>query len=291
MGKSYLNIVVDKEISIGVEQLLIAPFPTAWTPTKIFDPELVPPSGFRNLGTVVEDSVTMSLTREKFQLRTGIPKNLQYEAIMGVTGILEASLIARRGTLAYFGLGGLPPAAPLPVAIFQVMSVLSQSVIVCSSMPPAWITSLQVGMLFTAGESSSPAPNDELNIINDAYLIEWEELVPFPDGITFTFSPGFPNTVVPGDVIYDQDYQQQPFGSNRITKFHLLGVADFIDGVQIIHDFPEVTASGEWTEEFRPDQEARIPVKFEAQGFTTTTYDSSVSHLTVGERFWFSETP
>jgi len=290
MGKSYLNIVVDKEISIGVEQVLIAPFPTAWTPAKISDPEFAAPTGFRNLGAVAEDSVTMSLTREKFQLSTGIPKVLGYEAIMGVSGILEAQLIARRGTLAYFGLGGLPPVAPVPAAIFQVMSVLSQSVISCSSMPPSWIASLEAGMLFAGGASSSPAPNDELNTTNDAYLISWVEIF-LPDGVTLTFSPGFPNTIVPGDVIHDQDYQQQPFGANRITRFHLLGVADFIDGVQVVHDFPEVSASGDWVEEFKPDQEARIPMKFEAHGFAQSTYDNSISHLTVGERFWFSETP
>jgi len=276
MGQTYLNQVVDKEVSIAVEQILIAPFPTAWTPAIVSDATDAPPLGFRNLGAVVEDSVTLTVTREKFQLSTGIPKNLQFEAIMGITGTIEASLIARRGRFAGFAFGNVLPINMFGTSLSEtIAAIVDQTSLTLNDTPGTTI--------WTIGDLVVTAATTEglLTSENDAYVSSI-------NGLTVIFSPTFAATPAVDDQAQVVTGIRNPFGTSAIRQFHVLGVADFIDNIQIVHDFPKCTASGDWTEEFRPDQEARIPIKFEALGQTTTTYDNSASHLIVGERFWFN---
>ncbi len=298
MGQSYLNLVPDKEVSIGIEQLLIGyttVFSTlVWTPGKILDPINNPPNGFYHLGTVVEDSVTLNIVREKFSYSAGIPKNLQYEAVMGITGTIEASLIGRRGTLAYFGLGNHPQALDTVLRVFNCSSVLipSEKYFVTSSTDSDALTP---GLLIFHGlvaQTVSSSNNLAYGNVKDAYIGDASTATSSPWGVTVVFTPRFwnPNSApLIGSVMTMTSMQRNPLGTGKIDTFHVLGVADFIDGVQVVHDFPEMTAVGEWVEEIKPDQEPRIPLKFEARGQVVQTYDNSVSHLSIGERFWFSE--
>jgi len=298
MGKSYLNLVPDKEVSIGIEQLLVAwtavnSIPV-WTPAKIADPVNNPPSPFKNLGTVVEDSVSLNITREKFRYEAGIPKNLQYEAVLNITGTIEAQLIARRGTLAYYGLGNRAPAFSTPENFIASASVMVPGVQYFYS-SIAGLNLYTVGALIAFGivfQTIISSNDVAYHAFESAYIGASSLHASSPWGVTAIFTPRFwnPNSApLIGQITSYTDRMVNPLGTGRIDTFHVLGVADFIDGVQLVHQFPEMTAVGEWVEEFKPDQEGRIPVKFEARGQVIQTYDNSVSHLTIGERFWFSE--
>lgn len=74
-------------------------------------------------------------------------------------------------------------------------------------------------------------------------------------------------------------------GKNTITYYHLLGVADFLNGSQVVHEFPKVSAATDWEEAFRPDNATSIPLRFDAIGYTTTI--DSCSQLVVGRRYYF----
>lgn len=273
MGQTYLNQITTQEVAIAVEQVLIAPFPTTWTPAKIADPVDNPPAGFRNLGAVVEDSVTLTITREKYQLKTGIPKNLQYEAVIGLTGMLEATLIARRGRFAGYALGNVLPVNMIVTTPATGISSVTNRGTITTSAAQVWV----VGDLIVADTTTPGLITSEA----DAYVSSI-------NGTTVVFSPAFPNTLTTSNFLVKATGQRNPFGTSKIRQFHVLGVADFIDGVQVVHDFQKCDATGDWTEQFRPDQEGRMNIKFEGLGYTANTYDSSATHLLVGERFWFN---
>jgi len=43
----------------------------------------------------------------------------------------------------------------------------------------------------------------------------------------------------------------------------LLGVTDFTNGDQVVHHIPRGTPADEVSEEYRPDQEGRVPINME----------------------------
>ncbi|GAF82357.1 unnamed protein product, partial [marine sediment metagenome] len=64
-----------------------------------------PPTGFTALGAVVEDSVSVTGEREKFQLMTGIPSVEQFAAVTSMTARVEFSLHAISNTAIKYALG------------------------------------------------------------------------------------------------------------------------------------------------------------------------------------------
>jgi hypothetical protein len=71
-----------------------------------------------------------------------------------------------------------------------------------------------------------------------------------------------------------------------MRRFVVLGVADFIDGIQVVHYFPDVEAKGELSEAIKPTENQRIVLSFDAKGYVTTTYGGE-KELILGERYWF----
>lgn len=89
-GRSYTNQINTAEVDVSIERLLIAPFGTVWNPSRVDISS--PPSGFYDLGAVVEDSPTFKGTRKMFELMTGIPEVLQYQFVQSLSGEFDISL-------------------------------------------------------------------------------------------------------------------------------------------------------------------------------------------------------
>lgn len=78
----------------------------------------------------------------------------------------------------------------------------------------------------------------------------------------------------------------QYYGKSTITKYHLLGVADFLNGSQVIHEFPKVTPSAGWEEALRSNEASKMQLTFTAEGYKTTI--DSCSHLIIGKRHYMN---
>lgn len=109
--KTWQNQVASGEADLAIEQFFVMAYSSGspgngWinTPTMVTDVD-TPPTGFTSLGAVVEDSVTVTGEREKFQLMTGIPSILQYEAVISMTARLEFSLHAISNSKVQYALG------------------------------------------------------------------------------------------------------------------------------------------------------------------------------------------
>jgi hypothetical protein len=249
-NKTYENLIMERETSLAIENVFIAPYGTSWTATPIQD-ILAPPTGFTWLGAVVEDSPNMTVSREKFQLSTGIPKVLQYEAVTSVAGRFECMLYSNSPRKVQYALGNVDARN-----VFTEGTSFSQ----VGTTPAA--TQYQVTL--DASPQVAYAVGDYLAIHSDSSTIvvsQNEAQISSISGLSL------------------------PFGTNLIRTYTLLGVAEFVDNVQIVHKLTKVAAGAEFSEQFRPDDVGKIPLSFDCYGLSNADYGSS--QLIVGERFWF----
>ena len=197
MGKSYNNTLTSHECSLGIERFFVGLYPTTFTATRVDVSS--PPSGFMDLGAVVEDTPSVRISREVYSLSTGMPKVVQYESIVAVGAEIGFSLYTNSWWQAQFALGNA-------TIITTVTTIASGAV-------------------------------------STAY-----------------------------------------FGKATIRNFALLGVCDFANGAQIIHEFPKVSPAGDWEEALRPGEVNQMPFSFNALGFIDTI--DSCKHLIVGKRHY-----
>lgn len=193
MGKSYDNAITESEVSLAIERILIGPYTATWDPSLGKINISSPPSGFADLGAVVEDSPTLSITKTKYQLELGLPKALQYEAIIGVKGELAISVYGKSNAIAQY----------------------------CSGTD-----------IVTLG----------------------------------TFGT------------------RMAYGRTTIKKFAVLGVADFVDGTQVVHKFQEMSIKPEYQEAIKPDQVGILSLGFDAYSQISTIHGNE---RIVGERIYF----
>jgi hypothetical protein len=250
--KSYVNGVDEREVSIAIEQFLIADYPQSWTPGRVDLTEGSLPSGFRHLGAVVEDSPTLRVSREKFTLKTGIPAVRQFETIVGLDGSLEVSLHSTSWRKLQIALGNLT-AVSSSTLMSSILSVTSASVFTMSTSPTSPVTIGDQVVFSTAANVDAIDTNETIlkSIVTaDSTLTTWY------------VSPAL--TLIPSTNwnMYRYEEVRQFYGTATNREFTLLGVADFIDGTQIVHEFPRVQIAGDFERNIRPGENLRLPLSF-----------------------------
>lgn len=200
-GKSYTNAKRTNEVSLAIEKFFIGAYGASYAGTR-FDVDS-PAAGFYDMGTVVEDSPTIRVTREKYQLELGIPKTIQYQTVMRVAAEIEFGIYSNTFWQAQFA-----------------------------------FANTDLTTVATVGTATA---------------------------------------------------EVQYIGKCDITYYHLLGVADFYNGSQVVHEFPRVTAADDWEEAFRPDEANAMNLSFTAEGYTQTI--DSCSQLILGKRHYFGPDP
>lgn len=272
---TYTNVLQQegREVSLAIEKLLIAPKGTAWTPARIWVDTLIP-SGFTDLGAVVEDSPVLTVSRTKFELRTGIPQILRYQAVMGVDGNFAIQLHSNSPRKIQYAMGNVSPVNMVATTPWPVVSTPAPST--------RMSLTLSASLALNVGDYVVSHVN-----ANTLSVTENEAKISSINGATIYFSsPGLANTPAVSDFITQLTGVRLAAGTSKLKNYRLLGVADFIDGIQIVHDFQDVMPGGEWTESIRPTENGRIQLSYDALGYTTTTYGTT-SELIVMERFWF----
>lgn len=277
MPKTYENLVFTREVGLAVENFFVAPYPTTFSPTRV-DDVFAPPSGFTWLGATVEDTPGVTVTREKFQLQTGIPKVIQFEAITAVAGRVEAMLYSHSPRKVQYSMGNVDAHNLITDAssATDITSVTDNKIITLTSSPQEdW----NVGDFIVTTTTA----------VGSLVLTQNEAQIASINGLTIAVgTPGFPTTPTASDTTVKVLGVKQPFGTNQIDTYAVLGVAEFADGVQVIHHFEKMAPAGEWTEQIRPDDVGKIPIAFDAYGLSNAEFGSS--QLIVGKRYWFPAT-
>jgi len=281
MGKTYTNLINENEVSLAIEKVIVAPWPTEWTPARIDIASLAPP--WKDLGAVVEDSPSLRVARSPFQLKTGLPQTLQYEAIMGVEGTFEFALYSSENRKVKYALSNVEP-----INITKANTPDGTCSDTCDLYKLVWASTPsyipRVGDTVITGSAT-------MTDISSRYIrtSENESIVTsisINDGILY-FANGFPNTPQDGDLFDVLLGTKLPLGGTAIKKWSMIGVADFMNGVQVVHYFPKVSSAGEWAEQIRPDNVGRIAMQFSLYGYSSYTYAGSTEQLIVGERYYF----
>lgn len=272
---TYVNALQQegREVSLAIERLLIAPKDTAWTPARIWVDSVLP-TGFADLGAVVEDTPTITVSRTNFELRTGIPQILRYQAVMGVDGTFAIQLHSNSPRKVQFAMGNVAPVNMVANTPWPVVSTPAPSTRMSLTLSAS--LALNVGDYIVAATNASTLGVTE----NEAHISS------ISAAVIYFNSPGLPNTPAVGDFVTKLTGVRLPAGTSKLKHYRLLGVADFIDGVQIVHDFQDAMPGGEWTEAIKPTENGKIQLTYSALGYSTSTYGAT-SELIIMERFWF----
>lgn len=255
VGTTFTNNINEMEVSLAIEQLLIAPEGTAWTAGRV-DPD-APPTGFVNLGCVVEDTPSLTISREKFELDTGIPRIRQYEVVTGMNGVFACQLHSDSWRKLQWALGNYT-AVCSPTQTVSISSVTNRNVITLSTTSG----SLPVGRQIIIAASAALAEHTE--------AIETQIASKHSNGLDLFLQPTPIRTPTAGHYVYYYNIASQAFGTSKNSRYALLGVADLLDGSQIIHEFRKVSPAGEIQIQITPEQNVRIPLSFNAFGFSVT---------------------
>ena len=273
-GKTFSNNIDEQEVSLAIERFLVASVGQSWSPARVDLDSL--PTGFRDLGAVVEDSVSVSAERTNFQLDAGLPQVRQFEETTAIDASVSFQLHSFSWRKLQYALGNYS-AVSSATAMGTIASVTDAGVVTLSSTTPA--ASLSVGdhVVIAASGEEDFADATETQIVS----IE-------NDNKTYHFEPTLLVTPSDNDNVYKYDYVVQHFGTAKNTNYQLLGVADFTNGAQLIHHFPKVAPAASVNEEIRPDQNQRINLEFSAFGTTQSVQgnDELVTHM----RYHFPKT-
>lgn len=275
--KTYNNTLNEVEVSLGIERLLLADYPTTWTPARIDLSSL--PSGFSDLGPVDEEGQDLKVSREKYELKTGLPKITQYQAIIGVTGTFSANLISNSWRKVQIAFGNYS-AVSSATAVASISSVTSSGLIFTLSTTPT--TPLAAGTQIIISAAGAQDAIDALEVRIASVT---------SNGLTYSCltTPYALKTITTGHLVYVYQYVKQIIGGRSIRNYTLLGVADFIDGTQVIHHLKKCQVADDWNEKIAPSKAGMVPLSFNALGFTTTV--GNCTETVVGERYYFPSGP
>lgn len=284
--KSYVNEITVDEVSLALEHLLVAPEGTAWTPGKI--DISTPPTGFIHLGAIQEDSPQLSVQKDYYRLATGVPAILQYQAVLGVAGEFQAVMLSNRNSRAFFSMGGIRMyhVANTPSGGWAyVHSVYGRDHVVVNSV--AMTAAITPGNLVVTDTSTAITTTLNEAFVTSIAAVTGNTLF----DVYLRLPDGFPTLPVQSHAFYAVAHDRYAMGSSQLPFFHVLGVADMLNGGQIIHQFRKATPRGQFVEALRAGQDIRVPVLLDLFGYAVSTpYVSSGSELIVAERFWFPPT-
>lgn len=278
---TYANPITPQEVTLALEHLLIAPAGTAWTPGRVTVD--APPPGFIHLGAVADDSPSMSAGKQTYDLSTGIPSVLQYQAVVALSGQIGMVLHTFDNYAMYLAAGGLPPYL-MPKTTASVWGTVSPTA--AETRTSVVVSTPTPGPLFAINDL---VVTDTTAALNTSRNYAWITAVSTSaTAWTLTLQgTGLPFTPVASASIVSVAFSRLAMGTNVLPEFHLLGVADALNGMQIVHDCKKARPTGEITAALRNGAHIQVPVSFNLLGYTVDSPYSSAGQLIVSESFIF----
>ena len=297
---TYINNITAGDVSLFMEQMLLAPEGTAWTPGRIDASS--PPAGFIHMGAIVSDSPQLTVQKENYQLATGIPMTLRYQATVRIVGEFQMIMHSNRNSRLITALGGLDAFHfPTGSSTWGTIATTVYSTGVNSIRVPtrreiqvnstagtgSWIDSLKAGDVLV-----TDTPGQVHTTLNEAFVARVISATTPTDAkiITLAEPHGFPLPPVAGQPVYVIERDEVPLGTSQIPYYHILGVADGLHGGQIIHQMEKASPRGQFVETLQSAQDARIPAIFDLFGYSVSTPFANESHIAVAARHWFAPT-
>lgn len=281
--RSFVNEPTAGDISIALQNILIAAEGTAYVPGRVDVSS--PPAGFIHLGAVAEDSPTVSVQRQLYQLYTGAPRVLRYQATQQITGQIQGVLLTNRNSRAFTSLGGIRMYhVPQTVASAwaTITSVVDRQTVLVTSVP--MVATIAIGNMVVTDTTAT------INQTFNEALVSSIATAGSGYAITLANPHGFPSLPVQSNPFFAIALDRYALGTAVLPRFHILGVSDFFNGGQVVHDFQLAVPTGQLVEQIRSGQEIRMPYSFDLLGYTVTTPFALVGEQVVGERIYIAPT-
>ena len=270
--KTYDRPIESDRTSIGVEEFLIAAFPCPFDPANGGLPSTVrvsvtsPPPGWKRLGRVENGSAELRLERAPTRYHGGPSGELLYqraELTLARVSFRIQSLSNRDVRYAWgdcasvnlYGADPLSDATTIASVVSPTRFTLAGSIADCS-----WVLISPVSSLGASDNDSRVASLS-------------------PNGAEIFLAAPASETPAAGWAVARLYGTRQSVGPDERREFSLLGVADTVDGWQILHYFPRVVAAGRWTERISPDRPACVELHFDVCAV------SSFSQFLLFERY------
>ena len=275
-GETFNNEINEVEVSLAIQRLLVAEVGTAWSPARVDFTAL--PTGFVDLGAVVEDSPSFSVTKSKFQLNAGVPAVTQFEAVVGLEGSFEIALHSNSWRKVQYAFGNVSAISSTTVT-GSIASVTAKNIITMASTTD--LESMPVGRQFALAAVAAD--------FDKADTAESRVGSILADGITVVLDPTPIHTPAADWVTGIYEYVESFVGTNILRNHVLLAVADFIDGSQVVQHFFKVSPGEEFTETINPTENERIALSFNAFGVSRSDVPGAggKGQLVIARRVYF----
>jgi hypothetical protein len=273
-GSTLQNVIVQSEVSLALEHVLIAPVGTSYDRSKIDISS--PPAGFIHLGAVADDSPSLQLTKAKYQLATGLPRVIAYEAVVALGGEFSVVLHSSSNLKAHFGMGGPRPRNE-PVLATSA-TVVTADTLGRTLFSVNTTTGFSVGMMVAVDASS---------LVETTYNVGYVTAINTAAGGLTVDGRGLSFAPAAGHVVRGVLRSELGIGSRLNPYFTLLGVADFLNNGQVVHMFERVSPRGQTQERLIGTQHGMLQAAWDIHGYVSSRYNNTEENI-LGERLVFS---
>jgi len=231
---------------------------------------------------VQDDSPSVQVSKEMYTLDTGIPSVRAYQAVTRLMGEFSFVLHSYAPFPNYIGAGGTAPIT-IPATLYggyaTVLTIQSRTVIGVNTIT----ADMQPNCMIVVDTSVSILSSGNTGWITSVNTSSKYITLSGPDGLKRI-------DIAVGNPLVAISRSQQLLGGSGMPRFHILGVADFFDGGQVVHDMPFAQPRGNWAEALRAGQDPRVQCTFDLLGYTVSTPYSTSGQVSILERHWFPPT-
>ena len=259
--KTYERSAEPERTSIGVEEFLIATYPTSFeavTPAAARVDVSSPPAGFTTLGRVRDDSAQILFQRAGTKYHGGPSGELLYQRGELTGARVSFRLDTLRNRHARYAMGASE------TRNLTGVDPTTDATTIASVIAP---THLLLAAALTGAGQVVISPVESLTTTdNDARVSSIAA-----GGAELHLAAPPPETPEQGWAVARLYGTRQTVGADDHREFTLLGVADTVDGWQVLHYFPRVVAAGQWKETISPREPAHVELAFDVCAVASST--------------------
>lgn len=255
MSKAYEGEVKVTHVKLGAQRLLLAPLTAAPITSKVADVTL-PPTGWRDCGSLADNKAEVKSKKEIFTLKTGLPETTKMQEIVGV----EAQLTAELNEWNFQNIWevvGRPP----------IINTVAANGGVIEANTTRTVMHVGAGEVTSSGiiKGDTVVIDAEASCASSANIAEVDSVDAVADTIILVTAL----SVVPtnGWKVKKVTKINMAYGDTGITKVQAALLFDAKDGTQIIHYVGECAMLGEYSPNMSDTKkQVTLPITLEAYG-------------------------
>lgn len=233
-------------VRIGVVDIEIAPY----NPASVVAYNAT--NKYERIGTIVPGTAKPEFTREKFKLERGLPKTTVKSLITGQSGKFGAEVDEYSPRAVEIANGGA-----------RMVRTTTNATTVSAAPAPTT-------QVFTVAAVGTIAAGDWLAITIASLGQTYDRAVDSISGSAITLRDPLPVAPAAGDAVAEVSLIQQAIGGTETEYVTARLVYTDADGNQAIMHMPKVESTGKLAPDWKPNENATLPMEFDVHGTLQT---------------------